>query len=159
MFPASGKCARQGSGDWDPDPEQHGGLLPAYGKGGTDYVYDDLHTKELPGIPAENITICGSTVNGKTIDHSPDEYGKCALCDKYDLGYCYEHGLLTLEGLTDCVSDGSEKKLTGLSHQTGENETKQLTENTDYTAIYSNNVHPYTLKPDDAGFDPAKAPR
>ena len=128
-------------------------------KGGTDYVYDDLHTKELPGIPAENITICGSTVNGKTIDHSPDEYGKCALCDKYDLGYCYEHGLLTLEGLTDCVSDGSEKKLTGLSHQTGENETKQLTENTDYTAIYSNNVHPYTLKPDDAGFDPAKAPK
>ena len=128
-------------------------------KDGTNYVYDDLHTKELPGIPAENISICGSTVNGKTIDHSPDEYGKCALCDKYDLGYCYEHGLLTMEGLTGCVSDGSEKKLTGLSHKTGENETKQLTENTDYTAIYSNNVHPYTLKPDDAGFDPAKAPK
>ena len=128
-------------------------------KDGTNYVYDDLHTKELPGIPAENISICGSTVNGKTIDHSPDEYGKCALCDKYDFGYCYEHGLLTLEGLTDCVSDGSEKKLTGLSHQTGENETKQLAENTDYTASYSNNVHPYTLTPDDAGFDPAKAPK
>ncbi len=126
---------------------------------GTDYVYDDLHTKELPGIPAENISICGSTVNGKTIDHSFDEYGKCTLCGKYDLGYCYEHGLLTLEGLTDCVSDGSEKKLTGLSHQTGENETKQLAENTDYTAIYSNNIHPYTLKPDDAGFDPEKAPK
>ena len=128
-------------------------------KGGTDYVYDDLHEKNLPGIPPENITICGSTVNGKTIDHSFDEYGKCTLCGKYDLGYCYEHGLLTLEGLTDCVSDGSEKKLTGLSHQTGENETKQLAENTDYTAIYSNNVHPYTLKPDDAGFDPEKAPK
>ena len=128
-------------------------------KDGTNYVYDKLHTKELPGIPAENITICGSTVNGKTIDHSPDEYGKCALCDKYDLGYCYEHGLLTMEGLTDCVSDGSEKKLTGLSHQTGENETKQLAENTDYTAIYSNNVHPYTLNPSDAGFDPEKAPK
>ena len=128
-------------------------------KGGTDYVYDDLHEKNLPGIPPENITICGSTVNGKTIDHSPDEYGKCALCDKYDLGYCYEHGLLTLEGLTDCVSDGSEKKLTGLSHKTGENETKQLAENTDYTASYSNNVHPYTLKPDDAGFDSEKAPK
>ena len=128
-------------------------------KGGTDYVHDDLHTQELPGIPAENISICGSTVNGKTIDHSFDEYGKCTLCGKYDLGYCYEHGLLTLEGLTDCVSDGSEKKLTGLSHQTGENETKQLTENTDYTAIYSNNVHPYTLKPDDEGFDPEKAPK
>ena len=128
-------------------------------KDGTNYVYDKLHTKELPGIPAENITICGSTVNGKTIDHSPDEYGKCALCGKYDLGYCYEHGLLTLEGLTDCVSDGSEKKLTGLSHQTGENETKQLAENMDYTAIYSNNIHPYTLKPDDAGFDPEKAPK
>ena len=126
---------------------------------GTDYVYDDLHKKELPGIPAENISICGSTVNGKTIDHSFDEYGKCTLCGKYDLGYCYEHGLLTLEGLTDCVSDGSEKKLTGLSHQTGENETKQLAENMDYTAIYSNNVHPYTLKPDDAGFDPEKAPK
>ena len=111
-------------------------------KDGTNYVYDKLHTKELPGIPAENITICGSTVNGKTIDHSPDEYGKCALCDKYDLGYCYEHGLLTMEGLTDCVSDGSEKKLTGLSHKTGENETKQLAENTDYTASYSNNVAP-----------------
>ncbi|MBS5680973.1 MAG: putative Ig domain-containing protein, partial [Clostridiales bacterium] len=128
-------------------------------KGGTDYVYDDLHTKELPGIPAENISICGSTVNGKTIDHSFDEYGKCTLCGKYDLGYCYEHGLLTMEGLTDCVSDGREKKLTRLSHQTGENETKQLTENMDYTAIYSNNVHPYTLKPDDAGFDPEKAPK
>ena len=128
-------------------------------KGGTDYVHDDLDTKELPGIPAENITICGSTVNGKTIDHSFDEYGKCTLCSKYDLGYCYEHGLLTMEGLTDCVSDGSEKKLTGLSHQTGKNETKQLTENTDYTASYSNNVHPYTLAPDDVGFDPAKAPK
>ena len=128
-------------------------------KGDTDYVYDDLHTQELPGIPAENISICGSTVNRKTIDHSFDEYGKCTLCGKYDLGYCYEHGLLTLEGLTDCVSDGSEKKLTGLSHQTGENETKQLAENTDYTAIYSNNVHPYTLTPDDAGFDSEKAPK
>ena len=126
---------------------------------GTDYVYDDLHTKELPGIPAENISICGSTVNGTRIDHSFDEYGKCTLCGKYDLGYCYEHGLLTLEGLTDCVSDGSEKKLTGLSHQTGENETKQLAENMDYTAIYSNNVNPYTLTPDDAGFDPEKAPK
>ena len=128
-------------------------------KGGTDYVHDDLHTQELPGIPAENISICGSTVNGKTIDHSFDEYGKCTLCSKYDLGYCYEHGLLTMEGLTDCVSDGSEKKLTGLSHQTGENETKQLAENTDYTASYSNNVHPYTLKPDDEGFDSEKAPK
>ena len=128
-------------------------------KDGTNYVYDDLHTKELPGIPAENITICGSTVNGKTIAHSFDEYGKCTLCGKYDLGYCYEHGLLTLEGLTDCVSDGSEKKLTGLSHKTGENETKQLAENTDYIAVYSNNVHPYTLKPDNEGFDSEKAPK
>ena len=128
-------------------------------KGGTDYVYDDLHTKELPGIPAENISICGSTVNGTRIDHSFDEYGKCTLCGKYDLGYCYEHGLLTIEGLTDCVSDGSEKKLTGLSHQTGENETKQLAENADYTASYSNNVAPYTLTPEDEGFDPAKAPK
>ena len=128
-------------------------------KGDTDYVYDDLHTQELPGIPAENISICGSTVNRKTIDHSFDEYGKCTLCGKYDLGYCYEHGLLTLEGLTDCAHDGSEKKLTGLSHQTGENETKQLAENTDYTAGYSNNVHPYTLAPEDEGFDPAKAPK
>ena len=128
-------------------------------KDGTNYVYDDLHEKNLPGIPPENITICGSTVNRKTIDHSFDEYGKCAICGKYDLGYCYEHGLLTMEGLTDCVSDGSEKKLTGLSHKTGENETKQLAENTDYTASYSNNVHPYTLKPDDAGFDSEKAPK
>ena len=128
-------------------------------KGGTDYVYDDLHTKELPGIPAENISICGSTVNRKTIDHSFDKYGKCTLCGKYDLGYCYEHGLLTMEGLTDCVYDGSEKKLTRLSHQTGDNETKQLAENTDYTASYSNNVAPYTLTPEDEGFDPAKAPK
>ena len=128
-------------------------------KDGTNYVYDDLHTKELPGIPAENITICGSTVNETRIDHSFDEYGKCTRCGKYDLGYCYEHGLLTMEGLTDCVSDGSEKKLTGLSHQTGENETKQLAENTDYTASYSNNVAPYTLTPEDEGFDPAKSPK
>ncbi len=122
-------------------------------------VYDDLHTKEMPGIPKENISICGSTVNKTRIDHSPDEYGKCAICGKYDLGYCYEHGLLTMDGLTDCASDGSEKKLTGLSHKTGENETKQLAENTDYTASYSNNVAPYTLTPEDEGFEPAKAPK
>ena len=66
----------------------------------SDYVYDDLHTKKLPGIPAENISICGSTVNGTHIDHSLDEYGKCSLCGKYDIGYCYEKGLLTMEGLT-----------------------------------------------------------
>ena len=125
----------------------------------SDYVYDDLHTKKLPGNPAENISICGSTVNGTRIDHSLDQYGKCSLCGKYDIGYCYEKGLLTMEGLTDCAYDGSEKKLTGLSHKTGENETKQLTENTDYTATYSNNVYPYTLNPNDAGFDPEKAPK
>ena len=125
----------------------------------SDYVYDDLHTKKLPGIPAENISICGSTVNGTRIDHSLDEYGKCTLCGKYDIGYCYENGFLTMEGLTDCAYDGSEKKLTGLSHETGENETKQLTENTDYTASYSNHVYPYTLNPSDAGFDPEKAPK
>ena len=125
----------------------------------SDYVYDDLHTKKLPGIPAENISICGSTVNGTHIDHSLDKYGKCSLCGKYDIGYCYEKGLLTMEGLTDCAYDGSEKKLTGLSHKTGENETKQLTENTDYTSTYSNNVYPYTLNPSDAGFDPEKAPK
>ena len=125
----------------------------------SDYVYDDLHTKKLPENPAENISICGSTVNGTRIDHSLDKYGKCSLCGKYDIGYCYEKGLLTMEGLTDCAYDGSEKKLTGLSHKTGENETKQLTENTDYTATYSNNVYPYTLNPNDAGFDPEKAPK
>ena len=125
----------------------------------SDYVYDDLHTKKLPLIPAENISICGSTVNGTHIDHSLDNYGKCTLCGKYDIGYCYKNGLLTMEGLTDCAYDGSEKKLTGLSHKTGENETKQLTENTDYTASYSNHVYPYTLNPNDAGFDPEKAPK
>ena len=125
----------------------------------SDYVYDDLHTKKLPGNPAENISICGSTVNGTRIDHSLDQYGKCSLCGKYDIGYCYEKGLLTMEGLTDCAYDGSEKKLTGLSHKMGENETKQLTENTDYTASYSNHVYPYTLNPSDAGFDPEKAPK
>ncbi len=125
----------------------------------SDYVYDDLHTKKLPGNPAENISICGSTVNGTRIDHSLDKYGKCSLCGKYDIGYCYEKGLLTMEGLTDCAYDGSEKKLTGLSHKTGGNETKQLTENTDYTATYSNHVYPYTLNPNDAGFDPEKAPK
>ena len=125
----------------------------------SDYVYDDLHTKKLPGNPAENISICGSTVNGTRIDHSLDAYGKCTLCGKYDIGYCYEKGLLTMEGLTDCAYDGSEKKLTGLSHKTSENETKQLKENTDYTADYSNHVYPYTLNPNDAGFDPKKAPK
>ena len=125
----------------------------------SDYVYDDLHTKKLPGNPAENISICGSTVNGTRIDHSLDKYGKCTLCGKYDIGYCYKNGLLTMEGLTDCAYDGSEKKLTGLSHKTGENETKQLKENTDYTADYSNHVYPYTLNPSDEGFDPKKAPK
>lgn len=64
----------------------------------SDYVYDDLHTKKLPLIPAENISICGSTVNGTRIDHSLDAYGKCTLCGKYDIGYCYKNGLLTMEG-------------------------------------------------------------
>ena len=128
-------------------------------KDDSDYVYDDLHKKELPLIPAENISICGSTVNGTRIDHSFDNYGKCTLCGKYDIGYCYKNGLLTMDGLTDCAYDGSEKKLTGLSHKTGENETKQLTENTDYTASYSNHVYPYTLNPSDEGFDPEKAPK
>ncbi len=125
----------------------------------SDLVYDDLHTKELPGVPAENIAICGSTVNETRIDHSCDQYGKCTICGKYDLAYCYEHGLLTIEGLTDCVSDGSEKKLTKLSHKTGKDVDTPLTEGTDYTVIYSNNVGPYTLTPEDEGFDPAKAPK
>ena len=124
-----------------------------------DYVYDDLHTRSIPGIPEENITVCGSTVNGTRIDHSFDEYGKCTLCGKYDLGYCYEKGLLTIEGLTDCSYDGSEKKLTGLSLKTGENTDRQLAEGTDYTAGYSNNIYTYTLTTDEAGFDPAKAPK
>ena len=79
----------------------------------SDYVYDDLHTKKLPGNPAENISICGSTVNGTRIDHSLDAYGKCTLCGKYDIGYCYKNGLLTMEGLTDCAYDGSEKEADG----------------------------------------------
>ena len=126
---------------------------------GSDLVYDDLHTKSLPNIPAENITICGSTVNGTLVEHSCDEYGKCALCGKYDLAYCYENGLLTIEGLTNCTYDGLEKKLTDLSHKTGENEARQLAEGTDYTVTYSHNVYPYTLTPDDNGFDPAEAPK
>ena len=43
------------------------------------------------------MTFCGSTVNGKRFDHDVDAYGKCRICGKYDLGYCYEKGLLGLK--------------------------------------------------------------
>ena len=122
-------------------------------------IYDGLHEKKLPGIPEENMVFCGSTVNGKRFDHDVDEYGKCRICGKYDLTYCYENGLLRLSGLDDCLFDGSEKKLTRLVHRTDAEVLTVLEEGTDYTLIYKNNVYPYTLSPGDAGFDAAKAPK
>ena len=122
-------------------------------------IYDGLHEKNLPGIPEENMTFCGSTVNGKRFDHDVDEYGKCRICGKYDLGYCYENGLLRLSGLENCVFDGSEKKLTRLAHRTDPEVLTVLEEGTDYTVTYKNNIYPYALSPDDAGFDSAKAPK
>ena len=122
-------------------------------------IYDGLHEKNLPGIPEENMTFCGSTVNGKRFDHDVDAYGKCRLCGKYDLGYCYENGLLRLSGLENCLFDGSEKKLTRLVHRTDPEVLTVLEEGTDYTVTYKNNIYPYTLSPDEAGFDSAKAPK
>lgn len=122
-------------------------------------IYDGLHEKNLPGIPEENMTFCGSTVNGKRFDHDCDAYGKCRICGKYDLGYCYEKGLLRLSGLENCLFDGSEKKLTRLAHRTDPEVLTVLEEGTDYTVTYKNNVYPYTLSPGDSGFDPAKAPK
>ncbi len=122
-------------------------------------IYDGLHEKNLPGIPEENMTFCGSTVNGKRFDHDVDAYGKCRLCGKYDLGYCYENGLLRLSGLENCLFDGSEKKLTRLAHRTDPEVLTVLEEGTDYTVTYKNNVYPYTLSPGDDGFDSAKAPK
>ena len=122
-------------------------------------IYDGLHEKDLPGIPEENMTFCGSTVNGKRFDHDVDAYGKCRICGKYDLGYCYENGLLRLSGLENCVFDGSEKKLTRLAHRTDAEVLTVLEESTDYTVTYKNNIYPYTLSPDEAGFDSAKAPK
>lgn len=122
-------------------------------------IYDGLHEKDLPGIPEENMTFCGSTVNGKRFDHDCDAYGKCRLCGKYDLGYCYENGLLRLSGLENCVFDGSEKKLTRLAHRTDPEVLTVLEEGTDYTVTYKNNIYPYTLSPGDDGFDSAKAPK
>ena len=122
-------------------------------------IYDGLHEKNLPGIPEENMTFCGSTVNGKRFDHDVDAYGKCRLCGKYDLGYCYEKGLLRLSGLENCLFDGSEKKLTRLVHRTDPEVLTVLEEGTDYTVTYKNNIYPYALSPDDAGFDSAKAPK
>lgn len=131
-----------------------------YGEEPDDYrIYDGLHEKNLPGIPEENMTFCGSTVNGKRFDHDVDAYGKCRICGKYDLGYCYEKGLLRLSGLENCVFDGSEKKLTRLAHRTDPEVLTVLEEGTDYTVTYKNNIYPYTLSPDDAGFDSAKAPK
>lgn len=131
-----------------------------YGEEPEDYrVYDGLHEKKLPGVPEGNMTFCGSTVNGKRFDHDVDEYGKCRICGKYDLGYCYENGLLSLSGLESCVFDGSEKKLAGLAHRTDTEALALLREGTDYTVTYANNVYPYTLSPGDAGFEPAKAPK
>ncbi len=122
-------------------------------------IYDGLHEKNLPGIPEENMTFCGSTVNGKRFDHDVNAYGKCRICGKYDLGYCYEKGLLRLSGLENCLFDGSEKKLTRLAHRTDPEVLTVLEEGTDYTVTYKNNVYPYTLSPGDAGFDSAKAPK
>ena len=122
-------------------------------------IYDGLHEKNLPGIPEENMTFCGSTVNGKRFDHDVDAYGKCRLCGKYDLGYCYENGLLRLSGLENCLFDGSEKKLTRLVHRTDPEVLTVLEEGTDYTVTYKNNIYPYTLSPGDDGFDSAKAPK
>ena len=108
-------------------------------------IYDGLHEKDLPGIPEENMTFCGSTVNGKRFDHDCDAYGKCRLCGKYDLGYCYEKWLLRLSGLENCLFDGSEKKLTRLAHRTDPEVLTVLEEGTDYTVTYKNNIYPYTL--------------
>ena len=122
-------------------------------------IYDGLHEKNLPGIPEENMTFCGSTVNGKRFDHDVDAYGKCRICGKYDLRYCYEKGLLRLSGLENCLFDGREKKLTRLAHRTDAEVLTVLEEGTDYTVTYKNNVYPYTISPGDSGFDPAKAPK
>ena len=122
-------------------------------------IYDGLHEKNLPGVPEENMTFCGSTVNGKRFDHDMDAYGKCRLCGKYDLGYCYEKGLLRLSGLENCPFDGSEKKLTRLAHRTDPEVLTVLEEGTDYTVTYKNNIYPYALSPGEAGFDSAKAPK
>ena len=122
-------------------------------------IYDGLHEKNLPGVPEENMTFCGSTVNGKRFDHDIDAYGKCRLCGKYDLGYCYENGLLRLSGLENCLFDGSEKKLTRLAHRTDPEVLTVLEEGTDYTVTYKNNIYPYTLSPGDDGFNLAKAPK
>ena len=122
-------------------------------------IYDGLHEKNLPGIPEENMTFCGSTVNGKRFDHDVDEYGKCRICGKYDLGYCYENGLLRLSGLENCLFDGSEKKLTRLAHRTDPEVLTILEEGTDYTVTYKNNIYPYTLSSGDDGFNLAKAPK
>ena len=131
-----------------------------YGEEPDDYrIYDGLHEKNLPGIPEENMTFCGSTVNGKRFDHDVDAYGKCRICGKYDLRYCYENGLLRLSGLENCLFDGSEKKLTRLAHRTDPEVLTVLEEGTDYTVTYKNNIYPYALSPDEAGFDSAKAPK
>ena len=131
-----------------------------YGEEPDDYrIYDGLHEKNLPGIPEENMTFCGSTVNGKRFDHDVDAYGKCRICGKYDLGYCYEKGLLRLSGLENCLFDGSEKKLTRLAHRTDPEVLTVLEEGTDYTVTYKNNIYPYALSPGEAGFDSAKAPK
>ena len=122
-------------------------------------IYDGLHEKTLPGVPEENMTFCGSTVNGKRFDHDVDAYGKCRLCGKYDLGYCYENGLLRLSGLENCLFDGSEKKLTRLVHRTDPEVLTVLEEGTDYTVTYKNNIYPYTLSPGDDGFDSEKSPK
>lgn len=122
-------------------------------------IYDGLHEKNLPGVPEENMTFCGSTVNGKRFDHDIDAYGKCRLCGKYDLGYCYENGLLRLSGLENCLFDGSEKKLTRLAHRTDPEVLTVLEEGTDYTVTYKNNIYPYTLSPGDDGFNSKKSPK
>ena len=83
---------------------------------------------------------------------SPDEYGKCArLATSMILDTAMSMGL-TLEGLTDCVSDGSEEADGAFLHQTGENERSSLrrTRTTPPSIPITSIPTPQT---DDAGFD------
>ena len=123
-------------------------------------------------MPASNISIYA---------HKLGEDGKCPGCGKIDIEKAYENNALTIEGLEGRTYDsypqilskitwqpvsGDEQELIKPSYDAKQNRgtlgfggDKPLNSNADYTVVYKNNVGPYSLKPDDAGFDKEVAPQ
>lgn len=135
--------------------------------------------KEKYAIEDHKFTITTSTACPTTfLTHAPDKYGYCQTCGKTDLAVAYANGYLTIKGLEGrtydtypqilstitLTTESGSKVLTapqyGMGHGTlGFGGDNPANSNAEYTVVYKNNVIPYALKEDDAGFDKEKAPQ